>query len=388
MAETYNMLALTLSGLETHLKQELEEIGAKNCVEGIREVSFDGDLRTMYMVNMYSRLAMRVLVPLTTFTVMNETSLYEKTKEFNWNEHLDINMTFNVEGAQVDSRIPSSRFLAYRVKDAIVDRFRAQMGKRPFVDEKRPDVIVHVLLKEETCSISLDSSGLPLSWRSYRVNRGVAPLSEVLAAGLLKLSGWNPKTDTLHDPMTGSGTLLIEAALMASNTAPGLFRNKFGFMNWRNFEPGVWRIIQRQAREKIHSFPSTQISGADINEQTVFEARENIRSAGFGSDIILTTRDFIDSKPINEPGIIIIDPPIARHIRMDINDYYRTLGSTLKLHYAGYKAFIISADRKALHQIGLHADFKITLYNGNLTSQYNGYDLYHKKDVKPMPEEE
>jgi putative N6-adenine-specific DNA methylase len=248
MADTYKMLALTQAGFETFLKEELEQIGAKNCVEDVREVAFEGDLKTMYLVNMYSRLAVRVLVPITSFEIFNETSLYDQVKDFNWNEYLSINMTFNVEAAQVDSPIQSSRFIGYRVKDAIVDRFREQFGKRPFVEEKRPDMVIHAMVKGRKCTLSLDSSGMPLSWRSYRANRGVAPLNEVFAAGLLKLSGWDPKKDTLYDPMLGSGTLLIEAALMASNTAPGLFRNKFGFMNWRNFEPGIWRIIQRQAR--------------------------------------------------------------------------------------------------------------------------------------------
>ena len=387
MADTYKMVALTQAGFETFLKEELEDIGAKNCVEDIREVSFEGDLKTMYMVNMHSRLAVRVLVPITTLEVKDEAALYEQVKDFNWNEYLSINMTFNVEAAQVDSAIPSSRFLAYRVKDAIVDRFRDQFGKRPFLDERRADLVIHVLLKGTQCTLSLDSSGMPLSWRSYRANRGVAPLNEVFAAGLLKLSGWDPKKDTFFDPMTGSGTLLIEAALMASNTAPGLFRNKFGFMNWRNFEPGVWRIIQRQAREKVTRFPSTQIRGADISGQATHEARENVRNAGFGSDIIIETRDFLDSKPLCEPGVMIMDLPIAKSIDGNIDTFYRNIGSTMKLHYPGFKAFVLSADRKAMHQVGLRPDYKYTLYNGNLTSQYNGYNLYHKNaDPKPVEE--
>ncbi|PLW95983.1 MAG: RNA methyltransferase [Marinilabiliales bacterium] len=387
MADTYKMLALTQAGFEPFLKEELEQIGAKNCVEDVREVAFEGDLKTMYMVNMHSRLAVRVLVPIANFTVNDEVSLYEQVKDFNWNEYLSINMTFNVEAAQVDSVIQSSRFVGFRVKDAIVDRFREQFGKRPFVAEKGAELVIHVLLKGRSCTLSLDSSGMPLSWRSYRANRGVAPLNEVFAAGLLKLTGWDPKKDTLYDPMLGSGTLLIEAALMASNTAPGLFRNKFGFMNWRNFEPGIWRIIQRQAREQVTSFPSTQIWGADISGQATHEARENIRNAGFGSSIIVETRDFIDSKPICEPGIMIMDAPLAKSIDGDLNDFYRNLGSTMKLHYPGFKAFVLSADRKALHQVGLRPDYKYTLYNGNLTSQFNGYELYHK-NADSQPDEE
>ncbi|NCD43020.1 MAG: hypothetical protein EOL88_13140, partial [Bacteroidia bacterium] len=295
MNDTFPILAITLAGLEQPLKEEMNAIGAQKAVIGVREVAFEGTLETLYRANMHSRLAVRLLVPLITFDITDENDLYNKAKAYNWNNYLDIQMRFNVEGAQVDSPIHSSKFIAFRVKDAIVDRFRDQFGKRPFVDEKKPDIVIHVLIKGNQCTLSLDSSGMPLNWRSYRVNKGVAPLNEVLAAGLLKLSGWNPDNEVLHDPMCGSGTLLIEAAMMASHTAPGLFRARFGFQNWKNYEPGIWRIIQRKAREEITSFPSTQLSGADINEVAIHEARENIRNAGFGSQIIIETRDFIDA---------------------------------------------------------------------------------------------
>ncbi|PID93635.1 MAG: RNA methyltransferase [Bacteroidetes bacterium] len=378
MTDTYKMLALTQAGLEPFLKEELMEIGATQCQEGIREVEFEGTLQTMYRANMYSRLAVRILVPITSFEIEDETSLYEQAKAFNWNQYLSLNDTFNVEAAQVDSPVKSSRFAGFRVKDAIVDRFREQFGKRPFVEERHPEIIIHVMLKERQCTFSLDSSGMPLSWRSYRANRGVAPLNEVFAAGLLKLSGWDPKSETLYDPMTGSGTLLIEAALMAANSAPGLFRNKFGFMNWRNFEPGIWRAIQREAREKVTSFPSTQLWGADIDSRAVQEARENIRNAGFGSNILLKEQDFINSKPVCEPGVMILDLPLAKDIPGDLDEFYRSVGSTMKLHYPGFRAFILSADRRELHQIGLRPSSKTILYNGKLTSQLNGYELYHK----------
>lgn len=388
MPNKFSMIAPTLSGLEELLCRELEQIGATDIVSHTRQVNFRGTLETMYKANMHSRLALNILVPLLSFRVTSEQDLYSNTKDYNWNEILDLQMTFAVDSTLVNSVLNSTQYASYRVKDAIVDRFRSQSGKRPFMDEKNPDVRVNVVIINEECTISLDSSGYPLFIRGYRIHKGTGSINEVLAAGMLALSGWKP-TEPFHDPMCGTATLLVEAALIASNKAPGLYRREFGFQNWRNYDPGVWRIIQRKAREQVVEFPSDQISGADIDEQVCIEARENITNSGFGNYILIKTRDFLDSKPMNKPGMVIMDTPFGRHVENgDADAFYRKIGSTLKLHYPNNKAFILAPDRKAIRQVGLKPFFMETLYNGTLECRYYGYDLYHKNLLENQPDDQ
>ena len=369
------MIAKTISGLEEVLKKELEELGAQKTQVLKRAVSFEGDQQLMYLVNYYSRLALRILKPVHTFQVNVQEDLYTGISGISWEKWLDASKTFAIDAVIADSVFTNSQFVALRSKDAIADRLRKLWNVRPYVNLDDPDLRINIHLYKTTCSVSLDSSGQSLHKRGYRQRSGLAPLNEVLGAGLIRLAGWDMQTPFL-DPMCGSGTLLIEAAMMASGIPAGYYRKDFNFMKWKDFDPGIWLSVRETAEQLIRPV-SIPIMGSDISQKAVDSAIENIRFAKLQERISVRVSSFEESVPPVPHGIIITNPPYDERMQMDdIIAFYKKIGDILKKKYTGYQAWVISSDIRALKFIGLHPSRKIKVFNGPLECRLFGFNLY------------
>ncbi|MFM9053194.1 MAG: class I SAM-dependent RNA methyltransferase, partial [Bacteroidota bacterium] len=350
----YRLVAKTYAGFEQIVADELAALGASDVQTGFRAVTFRGDLEVIYKANLYSRFSLRILRHIITFPAPNEQQLYDGISRVDWSELISADDTLAVDAAVTRSNLTHSQYVAQKTKDAIVDQFRRVAGRRPNVDLENPTLRVNVYIHENTVSVSVDSSGSSLHKRGYRVHQGVAPLSEVLAAGMLQLAGWDKKT-RLIDPFCGSGTLLIEAALMAANIAPGIFRKKFGFMFWRDFDKDLWSGLVEQARaaESLVSIP--EIVGLDISHKTIGFAKENVLEAGFSGKIGLICTSFMDYRPVTDaPWFIISNPPYGERITSDdLNSLYREIGNAFKRYYPGSVAWLLSGSREAEKAVGL-----------------------------------
>ncbi len=377
MEINYNNLELTaktFSGLEDLLADELDELGAREIVVHNRAVSFRGDRRLMYEANYKLRTALRILMPISKFRVRDEKELYLKAKQTDWDEYIDPDMTLAVDSSIANSPFNHANYVALKVKDAIVDRIRARRGRRPDVSVENPDVRVNVHVSREDCTISLDSSGSSLHKRGWRSAQTEAPLSEVLAAAMVKLTGWHGEK-VLVDPMCGSGTILIEAAMQAANIPAGSFR-KFGFERWKDFDRVTWSKIVESARTGRRSI-GVEILGSDISERALRIAEENIDNAGLKSAITLKARRFEHLNPPAPAGMIIINPPYGERLeKLDINAFYKSIGDKLKYGFSGYDAWIISSNPDAFKHIGLKHEKSLTLYNGQLECRFRKYGLY------------
>lgn len=377
------MIARTLYGLEPVLADELRVLGAENIQVLNRAVQFNGDVSLMYEANLCLRSALSIICPLVTFTASNEDILYLKTREINWKQFLDETGTFAIDSAVHSNIFKHSQYAALRVKDAIVDQFREVAGTRPSVDLDNPDLRLNLHISDDTCTLSLDSSGDSLHRRGYRKETNIAPLNEVLAAGMVLLSGWDGKSHFI-DPMCGSGTIAIEAALIALNIPPGSIRGKFGFMNWKSYDPKIWEQIQNKCLTQIKTsdfeFIASDISGKSLNI-----AKKNIEAAGLSGKIKLIKKPFQELRPPRGKGIIIMNPPYGERMQKKaIESFYKEIGDHLKHDYPGYKAWILSSNQPALKSIGLHASQRITLFNGPLECRFQKYELYEgsKKRTK------
>lgn len=373
--ETVKLVAKTLFGLETVLAKELEAIGAKQVTPGIRAVYFQGSKKTMYRANLECRTAIRILQVVDTFKVYNEQQLYEQMKAFNWLHYLHLDQTFAVDAAISSQYFNHSKYVALKTKDALVDRFREEKGARPNVNVMTPTLRINVHIQDRDCTLSLDSSGDSLHKRGYRIHGLDAPINEVLAAGMIGLSGWQGDRPFL-DPMCGSGTLVIEAALKAYNIPPNLGRKGFGFQQWGNYDAATWQEVVSEARANIKE-KAVPIVGADKNLRAIRAAEENVQNAGLSGKIRLIKKDFARLDPPFENGIIITNPPYdERLIKDDINRFYTMIGDRLKQAYTGYEAWIISSNLEALKNLGLRPAQKTKLYNGALECKYQQYELY------------
>ena len=370
-------VAKTIAGLEEVLAQELVSLGAADVQILKRAVSFSGDDRMLYKVNYSSRTALRVLVHLFTFQLADEDDLYRSIFDYPWEDLFEVTQTLSVDAVVSDSELTHSHYVALRTKDAVVDRFREHYnGRRPSVDTDDPDFRINIHINGSICDVSLDSSGASLHKRGYRVSNAEAPMSEVLAAGLILLSGWDKKSHFI-DPMCGSGTLLIEAALIANNIPPGQYRKSFGFMRWKSFSQEIWDEIKAEALGQQVEFDH-QIIGNDIAPKALSAARNNIKSARMHKDIHLVEGPFSALKPPEgEPGIVMINPPYGERIKTNnIIGLYKEIGDTLKNEFSGYKAWVISSDQYALKFVGLKPAKKYIVWNGPLECKFCGYDLY------------
>ena len=390
MAETFKMLAKTLEGLEGVLAQELKDLGAENIVEGRRSVSFEGNLKLMYEANYWLRTAISILKPIASFKAENEQALYDGIYTIKWFEYFDIGQTFAIDTVLVNSNIDHSQFASYKSKDAIVDQFNYYFNQRPDVDTKNADIRISVYISNNECQVSLNSSGNPLFKRGYRQGGHKAPINEVLAAGLIKLSGWDMDSHFI-DPMCGSGTLLVEAAMMAYNFPPMFLREEFAFMNWTNFDPTAWREVMNEVLGKQREFEH-RIIGGDVSSKNLRYARDIVKTIKFHKDIELVNVDIADHVPPQDDvkGVVIMNPPYGeRLLSDDLLDLYKTIGDSFKQNFTGYKAWVISSDTTALKNIGLKTSRKIPMFNGALECRFNAYDLYEgSKKIKPETDEE
>ncbi len=369
------IIAKTLYGLEQVLADELGILGCKDIAIANRAVIFTGDLKTLYMVNYMARTALSFLVTIKEFRINSVDDLYQKSLRIDWEEYMDADKTFSVT-AVVNSRFFNhSGFAALKLKDAVADYFRNKAGRRPNVDTSDPEIIINLHISNDRVTISLDSSGIPLFKRGYRQEQGIAPLNEVLAAGMLFLSGWDAKYD-LTDPMCGSGTISVEAALISTNTPPGKFRKTFGFQKWNNYNADLFANVSETADAGIRVSLVT-IHASDISEVAVNLASRNIQNAGISSSVSLNVADFSTLRADGDKGFLIINPPYGE--RMDTDEgytIYSMIGTTLKHSFPGHVAWIISSNNEALKHVGLKPSKKYALYNGSLECNFLRYDLY------------
>lgn len=370
------LLAKTLHGLEDVLADELTILGATNIEKGTRVVSFEGDKTLLYRANLELRTALRILKPFREFKTKHPNHLYKKIRETDWSEFLGLNTTFAITAVTQSKYMKHSKFIALKIKDAIVDQFRDQTGERPSIHTKEPDVALHAYIgRDNVCSLSLDSSGPPLFKRGYRVGVLEAPINEVLAAGMIKLAGWQQDCAFI-DPMCGSGTLLIEAALMAYNIPPQLHRNYFCFQKWSDFDKDLWEEVKQNAREQIREFPYP-IMGYDKDFKAIKVSSQNIISAHLEGKVEVKRQNFERLSPPAEKGFIMTNPPYNERIGVeDMRAFYKMIGDRLKQQFTGYHAWLISSNKQALGFIGLRPSKKMTLFNGKLECRFQGYELY------------
>ena len=371
------MMAKTMQGLETELAKELQQVGAMDIKTIKRGATFTGDLGFMYKANLWLRTALRVLMPIKEFKARDEEEVYRKVKQIPWEDYFDKNKTIVVDATVFSRQFSHTLFMAQKVKDAVVDRFRDKMGSRPSVDTKNPDIRIDVYIHNENVTISLDSSGNSLHKRGYRTAADVAPINEVLAAGILRMAGWKG-LGNLIDPMCGSGTFLIEGALMAQNIPPGVFRKGFAFQNWKNFDEDLYNLIFEKSLEKEKDFHYS-IMGFDKDPRVLMKARANVKSALMDEVIKLEKADFLNfksSRPVQRPGFVVFNPPYGVKIEADIPELYQGIGNTLKRDFAGFSAWMITSSQEGLKNVGLRPSFKVELNNGGIQSWLVRYDLY------------
>lgn len=377
MQESFELIAKTFQGLEEVLAQELIELGANDVQIGRRMVSFSGNQEMMYRANFCLRTAVRVLKPISHFRARNADEVYKAVKEIEWKDILDLDTSFVVDTTVYSTEFRNSKFVAYKVKDAIVDYFMEREGKRPNISVANPDLRLNIHIAEDNCTLSLDSSGESLHLRGYRTATVEAPINEVLAAALIKMSGWKFDCD-LIDPFCGSGTILVEAALMARNIYPGVFRQKFGFENWKDFNPELLSsIFEDDSNERTFEH---RIIGSDINLRAVEAALANAKAAGVADLITVEQREIRDFKKPEMPAVLITNPPYGERLRPeDLSDIYRTLGEKLKREFQGGEAWIISSREELFDSMRLRPSFKVPLQNGSLDCELRKYVTFEGK---------
>ncbi len=376
MGNNFKMLAKTLYGLEELLAEELRKLGASKVEIGTRNVTFEGDTGFMYKANLCCRTAIKILKPITAFNVFTEEDLYKKVYAVPWEEYMDHSGSLAVDATVFSKQFTHSKFIALKTKDAIVDRFRDREGERPDVDLEHPTLRINIHIDRNICTVSLDSSGKSLHKRGYKVASTFAPINEVLAAGMIMLSGWNGQCDFL-DPMCGSGTILTEAAMIACNIPPNLNRDEFGFENWPDFDVDLFELIEDAALKKIRDF-NFKIYGFDKDERSVKKAKENVKSANLQEFIEIKTQDFFTSEKMSDKYMFLVfNPPYDERLSVDdVKEFYGSIGNTLKRNYPGTQAWIITSNMEALKSVGLRPSKRIKLYNGKLESKFVKYDLY------------
>lgn len=378
MQKNFAMIAKTLAGLEDVLANELISLGADNLEIGKRMVSFEGNRELLYKANINCRTAMRILVPIHTFKAQNSDDIYKEVKSLDWRKYMTEKSTFAIDSVVFSTIFTHSKFVAYRTKDGIADFFTKKIGERPSVSTANPDILINVHIAHDRCTISLDSSGESLHKRGYRVAQTEAPLSEVLAAGMILKTGWKGECDFV-DPMCGSGTLLIEAAMIALNIPPGVYRKKFAFERWPDFDKELFEeLYNDDSNEKEFSHI---IYGSDISGQAIAIASENIKSAGLSQYIKLEVKAIQNyEKAPSEEGILITNPPYGERLKTgDLFKLYESIGERLKHAFMGYTAWILSSEKELFHKIGLKPASKLRLLNGALDCEFRKYEIFAGK---------
>jgi len=367
--------AASAKGLEDLLYLELKRLGIRDLSQKKGGVHFRGEWRDCYRANLWTRTASRILIPIAEFDADSPETLYEGVRPLSWSNYLTPGMSIAVDCNLRDSALTHSRFAALKVKDAIVDHFRDRTGDRPDVDVRNPDLRINLHVQSNRCTISLDTSGEKLHQRGYRTEKTRAPLKETLAAALVYLSEWDG-ISTLIDPMCGSGTIPIEAAMIAANIPPGLNRS-FGFQRWPGFDQPLWTSLLEEARQtRLNDTPA--IYGCDVDPKAVALAARNASRAGTGGMIDFSRQDFFNLTPPDSTGTLILNPPYGQRLgdEADLKPFYRKIGDTLKQRYKGYTAYILVGNLPLSKEIGLKPSRRIVLYNGPLECRLLKYDLY------------
>jgi len=369
------MIAKTFFGFEEILEKELLQLGAQDVTPGIRMVSFVGDKGFMYKANIALRTALKILKPIYHFRVTNEESLYKGISGINWANYMNSNMTFVIDSTVHSDKFNHTEFVSQKTKDAIVDQFRTRTGQRPSVDKDHPDVRINIHIDKDQCSVALDTSGASLHHRGYRTATNIAPINEVLGAGMLLLSGWDGQGDFL-DPMCGSGTLLAEAAMIACNIPANINRKEFAFEKWSDWDNQLFDVVTDSLLKKIREFHYT-ITGYDKAPSAVQKAKDNIKNANLDEYIKIEERDFFDTeKQTKGPLHMAFNPPYGERIDIQMERFYATIGDTLKKSYPGTNAWFITANLEALKFVGLKPSRKIKLFNGSLEARLVKYEMY------------
>lgn len=371
------MIAKTFQGLEEVLAKELIELGANDVQIGRRMVSFTGDKAMMYKANFCLRTAVRILKPIKRFKAQDADEIYETLKAFDWDSYMTVDTSFAVDSVVYSDEFRHSKFVAYRVKDAIADYFREREGRRPSVQIASPDLLFHIHIAQEQCTLCIDSSGESLHRRGYRQETGGAPINEVLAAGMILMSGWKGECD-FYDPMCGSGTIPIEAALIARGIAPGVFRKEFAFEKWTDFDAELFDSIYNDDSAE-HEF-THHIYGYDNDWKAVNIAKNNVRAAGMSSIVEIDHRELADFEQPSEPAVMVTNPPYGERLKPDdLFDLYRLIGNRLKNAFQGNQAWVISYKEECFNKIGLKPSVIVPLFNGALPCEVRKYELFSGK---------
>ena len=376
MSENFKMIAKTFYGFEEILSEELLKLGAQKIIKGNRNVSFYGDKGFMYKSNISLRTALKIIKPIKEFKFKDIDEYYKKIYEIKWEDYLDFNSSFLINSVVFNSKIfNNSKFTSLKAKDAIVDRFRNKFKNRPSVNSFNPELKIEIHVNRNFCTISLDSSGESLHKRGYKKYNSAAPLNEVLAAGIILMSAWDKKSDLL-DPMCGTGTFLIEAAMIARNIAPNLNRLAFAFEKWKDWDNELFETIEESVKSKEIEF-GHKLYGFDISSAMIKKAEKNIEISDLGVDIEIVKKDFLTSiKTDNDKLHVLINPPYDKRISADVNQLYKKIGDTLKNNYLYSDVWIITANLEAIKSIGLKSSKKIKLFNANLESRLLNYKIY------------
>ena len=364
----------TFFGLEEILAEEIIKLGGANVEVKNRAVNCEGDLGFLYKINYSARTALKILVPVLTFKAWDENRFYDKLFAFPWDELMTVDQTFAIDTTIYSERFNHSQFISLKMKDAIADYFNFKFRKRPSVDTQQPDVKFHLHIDRELVTISVDSSGDPLFKRGYRKEQGEAPINEVLASGMLQLAGWDGKGNFL-DPMCGSGTLLIEAAMIAMDLPAQIFRKKFGFQNWLNYDAELFQTIKDVRINRVKEFTG-KIVGYDLDSNMLHASRINIESAEMEDVIEVRDQDFFESKKELFPLLMVFNPPYDERIEIADDEFYKRIGDTFKKSYPNTLAWLISSDLDAMKKIGLRPSRKIKLFNGKLECRFMQYEMY------------
>lgn len=374
---SFEMVAKTFQGLENVLATELIDLGANNIQIGRRMVSFTGDKEMMYRANFQLRTAIRILKPIKHFRATTADEVYEAVKQMDWTQYLDNDTTFAVDSVVFSTEFRHSKFVAYKVKDAIVDQFREKTGNRPNIRISNPDIQLHIHVAEYDCTLSLDSSGESLHRRGYRQESVEAPLNEVLAAGIIMQTGWKGDCDFI-DPMCGSGTIAIEAALIARGIAPGVYRKEYAFEKWPDFDQELFdRIYEDDSKERPFEH---HIYGYDINRNAVAIATTNVKAAGLSKEITIQQQDFKDFTQPAEKSIMVTNPPYGERISApDLLGLYKMIGERLKHEFVDNDAWVLSYREECFEQIGLKPSLRTPLYNGSLECELRKYQIFSGK---------
>lgn len=379
MKENDNKSQLTLTiktffGMEDVLSEELNELGFEVKKKLNRAVQIEGTWRDVYFLNIHLRCAISILAELAVFRIKHEDELYKGCKRVDWTEIFDLSKSFAVKGAIFSSFFKHSQYPFLVVKDAIADQFREKTGERPNVNVKKPQVLFDLYVNNDIVTISVNTSGAPLFQRGYRQETGIAPLNEVVAAGLIRMSGWDKKSPFI-DPFCGSGTLLIEAALMATNTPPSIERQHFAFKNLKNYNSELWDEIQSSINRGMVKLPC-EIKGSDIQDEMILKARRNLRTFSFGRFIDIKQGDFEKMEPVGDHGVVVTNPPYGERMGDEIDELYERIGSWMKHQMLGYNCWILSSNMEAFKHVGLKPTEKFKVFNGDLDCSFRKYEIY------------